>query len=265
VGRIVRAIQNIMKKTILLLVIIISGNHLFAQSNPKLKELMSDPNITWIGEYETYFPFDIVNSFLDTMSAKDLLLETEGGVYFRAKDIYSKKIQEKLGVEGIGIEKVKQMRSINSKDKYGIYPYYQCNVLLLDWVKSGVLKAYFDSDLRQEITKDKLAFLGTRLDTVIHFDPETFEEKDTVIVNELDPREFKLTKAKFYVYYNNSIHNWNIYTLSIAVVAEKYDIDGNLKSYENLFWIPVNNDTIAHDYTEAIYPEVRRRDRKSVV
>ena len=247
-----------MKKILLLLIIIISVNHLFAQSNPKLKELMNDPNITWIGEYETYFPFDIVNSFIDGLSSANFK-DISGGLNYRTIDIYLEENQEKIGVDILKIAKVKQMRSIYSKDEDDINPpQYQCNTILLDWVKSGAHKAYFDSDLSQEISKDKLAFLGTKLDSLIIIDSETFEEKDTIIISELKPEQFQLTRAKYYIYFNNKNKTWNIYTHSLAVVAEKIDNNGNLNGYENLFWIPVDNETIAYDYTEAIYPEVRR-------
>jgi hypothetical protein len=248
-----------MKKILLLLVIIISGNYLFAQSNPKLKELLNDPNITWIGEYETYFPFEIVNDFIGSMSARDFLRDNYGGLSYRTVDVYSKENQEKIGVDLLKITKVKQMRSIYSEDEDDINPpKYQCNALLLEWVKSRKLKAYYDADLTKGINSEFIESIGISSDTLYVINPETFEPEANWVTNELRLEQIQLTRAKYYIYFNNKNKTWNIYTLSVAVVAEKYDSNGDSKGYENLFWIPVDNDTIVYDYTEAIYPEVRR-------
>ena len=100
--------------------------------------------------------------------------------------------------------------------------------------------------------------LGKSEVTVQTVDTETYEEVQKVEIIDLKPENLQLNKAKFYIYFNNLNKTWNIYTQSIAVLANSFDENDNFKGYENLFWIPVENDTIAYDYTEAIYPEVRR-------
>lgn len=250
-----------MKKILLLLIIIISVNHLFAQSNPKLKELMNNASITWIGEYETYFPFDILNisSLNDSMSSSAFWDYSGYGSNYRAQDIYSEKFQSFLGVDMIKIEKIKQMWSIYSRDEDGLSPGpFHCNHLLYQWVRSGKLKAYHDADLTKVLEKKELEMLGKSEVTVQTVDTETFEEVQKVEIIDLKPENLQLNKAKFYIYFNNLNKTWNIYTQSIAVLANSFDENDNFKGYENLFWIPVENDTIAYDYTEAIYPEVRR-------
>jgi hypothetical protein len=259
-GRIVQAIQNFMKKILLLLVIIISGSHLFAQSNPKLKELMRDPSITWIGEYETYFPFDIVNSssLNDSISLSDFFNSINGGSSWRAQDIYSEKFQNFLGVDKINIEKIKQMWSIYSSDYGGLSPgQYLSNLLLFQWVKSGKLKAYYDSDLTKEISVNVKTF-GLSFDTITIVNPETFEESDTVVAFEISPENLQLSKAKYYLYFDKKNFTWNIYTHSIAIVIKRYDNEGNFLGYESYFWIPLENSSVAFNYTDANYPLVSR-------
>jgi hypothetical protein len=222
---------------------------------------MNDPNITWIGEYETYFPFDIVNSssLNDSMSLSDFFNSINSGSNWRSQDIYSKKFQNFLGVDKITIEKIKQMWSIYSSDYGSLSPgQYLSNLLLFQWVKSGKLKAYYDSDLTKEMSKSTAEELGRTIDTVIITDPETLVEIPKAVVNEARPEDFQLSKAKYYVYFNNKNMTWNIYMHSIAPVIERYDNEGNFVGYENIFWVPVENSTAAFNYTDINYPQVLR-------
>lgn len=117
--------------------------------------------------------------------------------------------------------------------------------ILLESAKGGDITLYhvFDDEFTQPMTQDEMQTIGSSVDTIITFDPETFEEIVQVVVNELDPTDVKKYRIKEVWYFDEETSTMGVRILGIAPIIDRYDDNGNFLNSGPMFW--------------AYYPELR--------
>ncbi len=108
-----------------------------------------------------------------------------------------------------------------------------------DYVKQEKALIYWDSDLMHPLSIKEKDSLLVPLDTIVTFDPETFEEIIQVVPNEIEVRDVRIIKLKQLLYYDKKALSFFAYPLSAAMVVDFYDDNGNYKESKPLFWIPI--------------------------
>jgi gliding motility associated protien GldN len=113
--------------------------------------------------------------------------------------------------------------------------------ILLKEGKEGNISAYQDEDFKSPILDMKN--FGVRYDSMKLIDPETYEEKDTVVRNEIKPEHIKQYRLKEVWFFDEEDSKFDVRILGIAPIGEIYDEKGDVRSCSPLFWV--------------YYPEVR--------
>lgn len=101
---------------------------------------------------------------------------------------------------------------------------------------SGEYDCYKDPGLTQKLSPKKLEFLITSVDTVITFDPSTFEESITIVRRERSPYEISHLRVNQLIFYNKKNQQFGTTITSIAPLMR--DENGDLNQVS--FWIKMD-------------------------
>lgn len=131
---------------------------------------------------------------------------------------------------------------MNHPFKYEKEPFI---TILLNHAKAGDITLYhtFDDQFSQAMTPDETKNIGSSVDTIITFDPETFEEIVQVVVNDLNPEDIKKYRIKEVYYFDEETSTMSVRILGIAPIIDRVDDNGNFLNSGPMFW--------------AYYPELR--------
>jgi gliding motility associated protien GldN len=117
--------------------------------------------------------------------------------------------------------------------------------ILLDHAKEGDITLYhvMDDEFTQAMTQDEMQNIGSSVDTIITFDPDTFEEIVQVVVNDLNPEDIKKYRIKEVYFFDEETSTMDVRILGIAPIIDRVDDNGNFLNSGPMFW--------------AYYPELR--------
>ena len=120
--------------------------------------------------------------------------------------------------------------------RYPPEPFFK---ILMDEVKNGNIKAYSTEDdkFSKELSSEEIGELIASRDTVLTFDPETYEEHLEIVTNDLNPEDVYLFRLKEIWWVDSKYSQLKVRILGIAPIVEVTDDLGNLKYYKPLFWI----------------------------
>lgn len=126
-----------------------------------------------------------------------------------------------------------------------IYPKAPLITILLNAAENGDVSLYstVDDEFTKRLTLDEVRSLSGTMDTIITFDPETFEEITKVVPKELNPEDIKRFRIKEVWYFDEETSQLRVRILGIAPLLEKQDDNGNFLFEYPMFW--------------AYYPELR--------
>ena len=79
---------------------------------------------------------------------------------------------------------------------------------------------YYDSLLSKPIGTAERQKIGSSIDTVVYYNPETFEEYKQVLVNALDPLEIKSYRLRVLCYYHHKEMIYRALPLAIAPIGK---------------------------------------------
>lgn len=125
------------------------------------------------------------------------------------------------------------------------YPKEPFITILLDAAEAGEISLFstMDDEFKIRIKEDEIgSFLGSA-DTVVTFDPETYEEEVQVVFNEFNPEDIKRFRVKEDWVFDEETSMMLVRILGIAPLKEVYDDNGNFRYEQPMFW--------------AYYPELR--------
>lgn len=157
---------------------------------------MDDPNITWIAEFSTDYSF-----------SPNAPYNTE---FVKTTKFFSRPATE----DGFGVNN------------------FIPQTILSDGL-NGKSACYSDPGLTQALSEEDLGRMIASIDTVITFNPETFEETVQIITNEMDPSIVKKVRVNQVIYFNNKTQAFNTFILAVAPMIENPVAGG----YETLFWV----------------------------
>ena len=101
------------------------------------------------------------------------------------------------------------------------------------------LTCYADADLQNKLSAEQLKANLTQTDTIILFDPETYEEIIQAVENECSFSDIKYYRTKNLIYYDSKDFNLKMITTAVAPVKVNTYKD-KVTSKEVLFWMDVN-------------------------
>lgn len=183
-----------------------------SQAQNQFSKIINDPNVTWASEYL----IDVdpqgnrdQNKAKDFGSAsgsilKSVVLPTEG------KDIFSCNNWE-----------------------------YENSLVKILMDNRTEMTLYKDPQLTKVFSKQKAAEIGSTVDTVISYNPETFEEIVNLVINEINPEDIIGFRQYGMLYYDKKEAQFIVQPLSIAPILQEYDNSGQPTVIQALFWVPV--------------------------
>lgn len=127
-----------------------------------------------------------------------------------------------------------------------VYPEAPFINLIMDAAENGTITLYstIDDKFTEPLDPEEAASIGASVDTIITFDPETFEETVKVVRNELNWEDIKRFRLKEDWFFDEETSTLQVRILGIAPLREVYDDQGNFKYEQPMFW--------------AYYPELRK-------
>ena len=134
-------------------------------------------------------------------------------------------------------------RVIDIREKMNLpfaYPEKPFFTIVMEAAMNGEIGAYrvndydkFDSRLQP----DEVASMGSNIDTVITFDPETYEEQVQVVRNDLNPEDVKQFRVKEVFFFDEETSSMQVRILGIAPLLDVKDDNGNFRFTKPMFWI----------------------------
>jgi len=126
--------------------------------------------------------------------------------------------------------------------------------ILIEAGRSGDATLYhnsFGSEFSTPMTQEEAQLVGRSTDTILTFDPITFEEVMKVVHNELNWEDINSYRVKEVYFFDEETSNLDVRILGIAPIIDRTDDNGNYLNSGPLFWVyyPEMRETLAR--TEA--------------
>lgn len=133
-------------------------------------------------------------------------------------------------------------RVVDVREKMNLpfaYPPRPFFTILQEAAESGEIRAFSteDDQFSHKLAPEEIGNMGASIDTVVTFDPVTYEEKIQVVRNELNPEDIKRFRIKEDWFFDEETSTLQVRVLGIAPLKEEYDENGNFKYELPMFWI----------------------------
>lgn len=133
-------------------------------------------------------------------------------------------------------------RVIDIREKMNLpfgYPERPFFSILMDATTDGSLTAYSTEDdkFTSPLTPEEVASMGATVDTVITFDPETYEEQIQVVRNDLNPEDVKRFRMKEIWFFDEETSTMQVRILGLAPLIDVKDENGNFRYEKPMFWV----------------------------
>lgn len=145
-------------------------------------------------------------------------------------------------------------RVIDIREKMNLpfgYPERPFFKILMDAATSGELTVYSTEDdkFTSRLTPDEVASMGATIDTVITFDPETYDEQIQIVRNDINPEDVKRFRLKEVWFFDKESSTLQVRILGIAPLIDVKDENGNFKYEKPMFWVyyPGARQMLAHE------------------
>jgi gliding motility associated protien GldN len=133
-------------------------------------------------------------------------------------------------------------RIIDIREKMNLpfaYPEEPFFKILSDAATKGEMPVYSTEDdkfTKRLSTTDVLGMLS-KTDTVITFDPETYEEKTQIVRNDINWEDVKRFRIKEIWFFDKETSTMNVRIMGIAPLIDVKDEQGNFRFERPLFWV----------------------------
>lgn len=133
-------------------------------------------------------------------------------------------------------------RVIDIREKMNLpfaYPERPFFSIIMDAATTGEITVYSTEDdkFTNQLTPDEVASMGATIDTVITFDPETYEEQMQVVRNDINPEDVKRFRIKEVWFFDEETSTLQVRILGIAPLIDKTDDNGNFLYEKPMFWV----------------------------
>ncbi|MBP6184866.1 MAG: gliding motility protein GldN [Saprospiraceae bacterium] len=110
--------------------------------------------------------------------------------------------------------------------------------ILLSSIKEGEITVYDDERFTKALTLDEaMATTTGKPDTILTYDPETYEEIIQVVRNDLNPDDIKRFRIKEVWFFDKETSTVKVRILGIAPIRELKDDNGNIRGELPMFWV----------------------------
>ncbi len=119
------------------------------------------------------------------------------------------------------------------------YPERPFFTILMEAAENAEITVYSaeDDKFSTPLDPEEVKNIGAKVDTIPFFDPITYEERDTVVYNELNPADVKRYRMKEIWFMDEEASEVRVRLLGIAPLLDEYDDDGNFLFERPLFWV----------------------------
>ena len=217
--------QTFMKWTCLCLALfLLPGTALLAQNPEEIETTDPTPSEEITVEENGETP-------LDDVVKKEIMLERRVLAYqpVRESDIFWEK---------------RVWRVIDVREKMNLpfaYPEEPFFKILSDAASKGDLPVYTtDEDgakFKKRMSTDDVLSQLSKTDTVVTFDPETYEEKVAIVRNDVNWENVKRFRIKEVWYFDKETSQLNVRILGIAPMIDVTDNEGNFRFEKPMFWV----------------------------
>lgn len=133
-------------------------------------------------------------------------------------------------------------RVIDVREKMNLpfaYPELPFFTIVMDAAINGEITVYSTEDdkFTYKLEPDEVASMGASVDTVITFDPETYEEQIQVVRNDLNPEDVKRYRVKEIWFFDEESSTLQVRILGIAPLIDVKDDNGNFRYEKPMFWL----------------------------
>lgn len=133
-------------------------------------------------------------------------------------------------------------RVIDVREKMNLpfaYPERPFFSILMDAAANGEITAYSveDDKFTTPLMADEVSSMGASIDTVITFDPETYEEQIQIVRNDLNPEDVKRFRVKEIWFFDEESSTMQVRILGIAPLLDEKDDNGNFLYEAPMFWV----------------------------
>lgn len=133
-------------------------------------------------------------------------------------------------------------RVIDVREKMNLpfaYPERPFITILMDAAQKGEITAYSTEDdkFTTPLTPEEVASKGATIDTVISFDPQTYEEQIQIVRNEINPEDIKRFRIKEIWFFDEESSTLQVRILGIAPLQDITDDNGNFLYEQPMFWV----------------------------
>lgn len=132
-------------------------------------------------------------------------------------------------------------RILDTREKMNLpfrYPQKYFFSILQDLALNGDIALFKDDDFKEQMTTQELDKILNRVDTVVVWNPDTYEEEIKITRSELNPAEIMRYRIKEIWFFDEETSTLRVRILGIAPIKDEYDADTGIFKYESpLFWV----------------------------
>jgi gliding motility associated protien GldN len=168
---------------------------------------------------------------LDDIVKKEVMMERKVLPYqpVRESDImWEKRIWRVIDVR----------EKINLPFAYPEEPFFK---ILSDAATKGDLPVYSTDEegakFKKRLSTDDVLSMLSKTDTVVTFDPETYEEKIQIVRNDINWEDVKRFRLKEVWFFDKNTSTLNVRILGIAPMIDVKDNEGNFRFEKPMFWV----------------------------
>ncbi len=201
-----------------LLLVLTTGTNLLAQ-DPEEIEVKT----------EVSEPDDFGEAPLDDVVKKEVMSERRVLAYqpIRESDIFWEK---------------RVWRIIDVREKMNLpfaYPEEPFFRILSDAAANGEMPVYSTDDdkFTKRLSTDDVLSMLSKTDTIVTFDPETYEEKVQIVRNDINWADVKRFRIKEIWYFDKETSTMQVRILGIAPLIDVKDSEGNFRYEKVMFWV----------------------------
>lgn len=168
---------------------------------------------------------------LDDVVKKEVMMERKVLAYqpVRESDImWEKRIWRVIDVR----------EKINLPFAYPEEPFFK---ILSDAATKGDLPVYSTDEegakFKKRLSTDDVLSMLSKTDTVVTFDPETYEEKIQIVRNDINWEDVKRFRIKEVWFFDKNTSTLQVRILGIAPMIDVKDNEGNFRFEKPMFWV----------------------------
>jgi len=133
-------------------------------------------------------------------------------------------------------------RIVDVREKMNLpfaYPEEPFFKILSDAASKGEMPVYSvdDDKFTKRLSTDDVLSMLSKTDTIVTFDPETYEEKVQIVRNDINPADVKRFRIKEIWFFDKETSTMQARILGIAPLIDVKDSEGNFRYEKAMFWV----------------------------